>query len=88
MKSNNDKNLVYNYVVNVLDGGFFGFALGFASFTTIIPVIYFDTNRFCNTDRINPCVSYGRLAASTTIYCTLDFSFTALQTLCAPGYHS
>jgi MFS family permease len=38
MKSNNDKNLVYNYVVNVLDGAFFGFALGFASFTTIIPL--------------------------------------------------
>jgi MFS family permease len=38
MKSNNDKNLLYNYVVNVLDGAFFGFALGFASFTTIIPL--------------------------------------------------
>lgn len=38
MKINTDKNFVYNYVVNVLDGGFFGFALGFASFTTIIPL--------------------------------------------------
>jgi MFS family permease len=38
MKNRNDKNLVYNYVVNVLDGGFFGFALGFASFTTVIPL--------------------------------------------------
>jgi MFS family permease len=38
MKSNNDKNLIYNYVVNVFDGAFFGFALGFASFTTIIPL--------------------------------------------------
>jgi MFS family permease len=32
------KNLRHNYIVNVLDGGFFGFALGFASFTTVIPL--------------------------------------------------
>jgi MFS family permease len=30
--------LKYNYIVNVLDGGFFGFALGFASFSTVIPL--------------------------------------------------
>jgi MFS family permease len=34
----NNKDLVYNYVVNILDGAFFGFALGFASFSTIIPL--------------------------------------------------
>lgn len=27
-----------NYIVNILDGAFFGFALGFASFVTIIPL--------------------------------------------------
>lgn len=27
-----------NYFFNILDGGFFGFAIGFASFTTIIPL--------------------------------------------------
>src|SRR5210317_1853811 len=32
------KHLRYNVTVNLLDGGFFGFALGFASFTTIIPL--------------------------------------------------
>jgi MFS family permease len=32
------KNLRYNITVNVLDGSFFGFALGFASFVTIIPL--------------------------------------------------
>ncbi len=32
------KNLPFNFVVNLLDGGFFGMALGFASFTTIIPL--------------------------------------------------
>lgn len=28
----------HNYLFNVLDGSFFGFALGFASFTTVIPL--------------------------------------------------
>ncbi len=30
--------LRHNYIANVFDGGFFGFALGFASFTTILPL--------------------------------------------------
>lgn len=32
------KNLKYNLIVNLLDGGFFGFAIGFASFVTILPL--------------------------------------------------
>ncbi len=32
------RNLRYNFTVNLLDGGFFGLALGFASFITIIPL--------------------------------------------------
>lgn len=32
------KDLKYNYFVNVLDGGFFGFGLGFASFATVLPL--------------------------------------------------
>ncbi len=32
------KSLKHNTAVNLLDGGFFGFALGFASFITIIPL--------------------------------------------------
>lgn len=32
------RNLRFNLTVNILDGGFFGFALGFASFITIIPL--------------------------------------------------
>ncbi len=31
-------NLRFNFRVNLLDGGFFGFAIGFASFTTVIPL--------------------------------------------------
>jgi MFS family permease len=32
------KNLKHNLIVNLLDGGFFGFGVGFASFITIIPL--------------------------------------------------
>ncbi len=32
------KDLPFNFAVNVMDGGFFGFALGFASFSTILPL--------------------------------------------------
>lgn len=32
------KNLRYNFTINLLDGGFFGLAMGFASFITIIPL--------------------------------------------------
>ncbi|MGB7875650.1 MAG: MFS transporter [Anaerolineales bacterium] len=32
------RNLHFNLTVNLLDGGFFGFALGFASFITVIPL--------------------------------------------------
>ena len=38
MNSKNPKNLRFNFTVNVIDGGFFGGALGFASFMTIIPL--------------------------------------------------
>ncbi len=32
------KNIPFNFIVNVMDGGFFGFALGFASLTYVIPL--------------------------------------------------
>ncbi|MBN2116344.1 MAG: MFS transporter [Anaerolineales bacterium] len=32
------RHLRYNVTVNLLDGGFFGFAIGFASFSTILPL--------------------------------------------------
>jgi MFS family permease len=32
------RNLRFNFTINILDGGFFGLALGFASFITIIPL--------------------------------------------------
>jgi len=38
MKANLNRHLRFNIIVNVLDGGFFGAAIGFASFTTILPL--------------------------------------------------
>ncbi|MDR3577208.1 MAG: MFS transporter [Anaerolineaceae bacterium] len=38
MKGQAQKDLKNNYLVNILDGGFFGFGLGFASFTAILPL--------------------------------------------------
>lgn len=38
MNSEVQKNLRHNYIVNITDGAFFGLALGFASFVTIIPL--------------------------------------------------
>ncbi len=32
------KNFRHNFFVNVMDGGFFGFAIGFASFTAVLPL--------------------------------------------------
>jgi MFS family permease len=38
MQASELKNLRHNFIANMLDGGFFGFALGFASFVTVIPL--------------------------------------------------
>lgn len=38
MNLHKTKNLRFNFIVNVFDGGFFGAALGFASFITVIPL--------------------------------------------------
>ncbi len=38
MQKSERKTLVHNLIFNLLDGGFFGFGIGFASFTTVIPL--------------------------------------------------
>jgi MFS family permease len=38
MNPEETKNLRLNYIVNILDGGFFGFGIGFASFSTVLPL--------------------------------------------------
>ena len=37
---NANKNLRINYIVNVLDGAFFGFGISFASFATVLPLFF------------------------------------------------
>ncbi|HVU09727.1 MAG TPA: MFS transporter [Phototrophicaceae bacterium] len=38
MRAEIQKNLRFNFTVNVMDGAFYGFALGFSSFVTVIPL--------------------------------------------------
>jgi MFS family permease len=38
MELDYNKTFIHNFIVNVLDGAFFGFALGFASFVTLLPL--------------------------------------------------
>ncbi len=38
MNPEETKNLRWNYTANILDGAFFGFGIGFASFSTVIPL--------------------------------------------------
>jgi len=38
MQTYPDKNIRHNFTVNILDGAFFGFAFGFASLVTIVPL--------------------------------------------------
>lgn len=40
MYSHASRNLKHNYIYNVLDGAFFGFAIGFANFTTVLPLFF------------------------------------------------
>lgn len=42
MNPEEQKNLKRNYIANIFDGGFFGFGIGFASWTTVIP-LFVDT---------------------------------------------
>src|SRR4051794_21243158 len=63
------KHLPFNFVVNLLDGGFFGAALGFASFVTVIPL-------FINTFT-NSAILIGLIPALHTIGWQLPQLFTA-----------
>lgn len=38
MNPEEHKNLIRNYIANIMDGGFFGFGIGFASWSTVIPL--------------------------------------------------
>jgi hypothetical protein len=58
------RNFRLNYIVNLLDGGFFGFALGFASLTTVIPLF---VSNMTDSDRPDPGHPRHGMAAPTVI---------------------
>jgi MFS family permease len=78
MNNNNYKDLAYNYVVNVFDGGFFGFALGFASFSTVIPL-------FIST-LTDSAILIGLIPAFHTVGWQLPQLFTARRISRLPRY--
>jgi MFS family permease len=64
-------NLRFNLVVNLLDGGFFGFALGFASFITVIPLFV--------SSMTSSAVLIGLIPAIHSVGWQLPQLFTARQ---------
>jgi MFS family permease len=69
MKSQVYKDYYYNFWVNVLDGGFFGAALGFASFMTVLPL-------FVST-MTNSAILIGLIPAIHSVGWQLPQLFTA-----------
>ena len=65
------KHLRYNVIANLTDGGFFGLALGFASFTTIIPLFV--------TNMTQSAILIGLAPAIHTIGWQLPQLFNAAQ---------
>ncbi len=73
-----DRNYLYNIVVNLLDGGFFGFAIGFASFITVIPL-------FVST-LTNSAVLIGLIPSIHSVGWQLPQLFTANRVSRQPRY--
>lgn len=63
------KNLPFNFTVNVLDGGFFGLALGFASFSTVLPLFV--------SNLTNSAILIGLISAIHVLGWQLPQLFTA-----------
>jgi MFS family permease len=71
IKQRLDTTLKYNIIVNVLDGAFFGFAIGFASFVTIIPLFV--------SSMTNSAILVGLIPAIHTVGWQLPQLLTANQ---------
>ena len=69
MQSEISKTYRHNFIVNLLDGGFFGMALGFASFITVIPL-------FVNT-MTDSAILIGLIPAIHSVGWQLPQLFTA-----------
>jgi MFS family permease len=63
------KNFPFNFIVNVMDGGFFGLALGFASLTTVLPLFV--------SNLTNSAVLIGLIPAIHTVGWFMPQIFTA-----------
>ncbi len=63
------KNFPFNFIVNVMDGGFFGLALGFASLTTVLPLFV--------SNLTHSAVLIGMIPAIHTVGWYLPQVFTA-----------
>lgn len=63
------KDFPFNFIVNVMDGGFFGLALGFASLTTVLPLFV--------SNLTNSAVLIGMIPAIHTVGWYLPQVFTA-----------
>jgi MFS family permease len=59
----------HNFIVNILDGGFFGFGLGFASFVTVIPLFI--------SSLTNSAILIGLISAIHSVGWQLPQLFTA-----------
>jgi MFS family permease len=66
-----NRDLRYNFTTNVMDGAFFGFALGFASFVTVLPL-------FVST-MTNSAILIGLIPAIPSVGWQLPQLFTARQ---------
>lgn len=78
------KNLRFNYTVNLLDGAFFGLAIGFASFSTIIPLFFSSlTDSALIIGLIpaihNACVMLPQLFSARWLHRTITFKPAAMK---------
>ncbi len=78
MNDRAESHLRYNFIVNMLDGGFFGAALGFASITTVIPL-------FVST-MTNSAALIGLIPALHTMGWQLPQLFTARRISSMPRF--
>ncbi len=78
MNDRAENQLRYNFIVNIMDGGFFGLALGFASITTIIPL-------FVST-MTHSAALIGLIPALHTMGWQLPQLFTARRISSMPRY--
>ena len=71
------KHLRYNVTVGLVDGGFFGIALGFASFGTILPLFVASLTDSATSIGLLPAI-HSRAGVAATVYSKSHIPFTPL----------